>query len=79
MAATKLTRSQVAQLGGFASARKRGARQMAVAGAKGGSVTKDKYGREHFVRAAHKRWGRLGGSPQSSQVVLAEQPDESDA
>lgn len=32
---------------------------MALRGAKGGAVTAKLYGREHFIRAAHRRWGRL--------------------
>lgn len=66
VAADKLNRSQIAQLGGFASTRERGRRAMADAGSKGGNTTKQRYGREHFVRAAHKRWGRLLGAPKPS-------------
>ncbi len=58
MTSDKLTRSQVAQLGGFAAARNG---DNATKGSKGGNKTYDKYGREHFVRAAHKKHGRLGG------------------
>jgi hypothetical protein len=59
MAATKLTRSQVARLGGLGTAKKRGSEGMAVIGARGGLATAEKHGTDHYVRAAHKRWGRL--------------------
>lgn len=59
MPSTVLTPSQIAQLGGLASARKAGADGMARRGARGGQSTAERYGREHFIRAAHKRWGRL--------------------
>lgn len=61
MASKTLTPSQAAQLAGFASARKAGSEGMADRGAKGGAVTAERHGREHFVRIAHQRWGRLQG------------------
>jgi hypothetical protein len=62
----KLNRKQVAQLGGFAAARAAGAAGMKARGSKGGSTTVERHGREHFIRAAHKRWGRLQGAQDES-------------
>lgn len=31
-----------------------------------GEATLARHGREHYVRAAHKRWGRLEGTSQST-------------
>ena len=59
----KLNKKQVAQLGGLASARKAGPSGMATRGSKGGRTTAETLGREHFIRAAHKRWGRLKDKP----------------
>ena len=59
MAQQKLSRKQVAQLGGLAAAKAAGSQGMAKLGAKGGRQTAERHGREHFIRAAHKRWGRL--------------------
>jgi hypothetical protein len=59
MTASKLTPKQIAQLGGLAAARLAGADGMKAKGSKGGRATASKLGREHFIRAAHKRWGRL--------------------
>lgn len=59
MATKTLSASQAAQLAGFASARKAGHEGMADRGAKGGATTAERHGREHFIRAAHARWGRL--------------------
>ena len=56
MTSTKLTKKQAGQLGGLKTAKKH---DMARLGSKGGSATLEKHGREHFIRAAHKRWGRL--------------------
>lgn len=61
MPSTKLSNFQRAQLAGLASARIAGPKGMAARGAKGGRKTAETRGREHFIRAAHKRWGRLGG------------------
>ena len=66
MASKKLTPAQAGQLGGFVSARLAGADGMAERGSKGGSTTVERYGKEHFVRAAHARWGRLR-SPKAEQ------------
>lgn len=57
--AKPLTHAQIGQLGGFASARAAGRAELAERGAKGGDATLALHGREHFIRAAHKRWGRL--------------------
>lgn len=68
MASKTLSRTQVAQLAGFASATaaaRKGVtakgknRGMSEIGEKGGNATLVAHGREHFIRAAHKRWGRL--------------------
>lgn len=57
MASKKLTPSQVAQLGGFARKKQPGA--LSEMGKKGGAAVKEKYGREHYIRMAHKSHGRL--------------------
>jgi hypothetical protein len=59
MTAEKLTPKQVAQLGGLAAARLAGPDGMKAKGSKGGRATAAKRGREHYIRAAHARWGRL--------------------
>jgi hypothetical protein len=59
MTASKLTPKQIAQLGGLAAARLAGVSGMKAKGSKGGRATAAKRGREHYIRAAHKRWGRL--------------------
>ncbi len=61
MASKTLSPTQSAQLAGFASARKAGPEGMAERGAKGGATTAERHGREHYIRAAHARWGRLQG------------------
>lgn len=61
MPSKALTPKQVAQLGGLACVRKNGKEAMASIGSKGGSTTLERHGREHYIRAAHKRWGRLNG------------------
>jgi hypothetical protein len=61
--AEKLSNRQRAQLGGLAAARKLGAEGMAAKGSSGGAATAARHGREHYIRAAHKRWGRLQGAP----------------
>jgi hypothetical protein len=61
VAEKKLTRKQIAQLGGFGAARALGSEGMARIGTKGGAATLEARGREHYIRMAHKRWNRLGG------------------
>lgn len=58
MTKRKLSRKQVAQLGGYAASRKLGAEGRAARSAKGGAANAAK-GKEYFVRLAHQRWGRL--------------------
>lgn len=58
MSRRKLTRKQVAQLGGFGAAKALGAEGMSARGRKGGATNAAK-GKEYFVRLAHQRWGRL--------------------
>ena len=53
----KLTRQQIARLGGLSRAHKAGTEGMAAAGSKGGNTTADRYGREHMTRIALKRHG----------------------
>lgn len=57
--AKPLTHAQIGQLGGFASARAAGHAELSDRGAKGGDTTAARYGREHYIRIAHLRWGRL--------------------
>lgn len=59
MAAKKLTPSQVAQLGGLRAAALAGPDGMKAKGSRGGSATYERHGKEHMLRMAHKRWGRL--------------------
>jgi hypothetical protein len=59
MASKTLSRKQIAQLGGFGDLRKNGVEGMKAKGEKGGPATLEKHGREHYIRMAHKRWGRL--------------------
>lgn len=61
MATKTLTPSQVAQLGGFAAARSLGADGRKARASAGADAVKEKYGREHYIRMAHKRHGRLQG------------------
>ena len=74
----KLNPAQVAQLAGLASARKAGSAGMAQRGAKGGKKTAETHGREHFIRAAHKRWGRLQDTG-DGVIALGAAPDSQPA
>lgn len=60
MPARKLTKQQAGQLGGLRTARLHPEEQKTWS-ARGGNTTAERYGREHYIRAAHKRWGRLEG------------------
>lgn len=65
MANKKLTKQQAGQLGGFATARLH-PEEHKTWSARGGNTTAERHGTEHYVRAAHKRWGRLEGDGKSS-------------
>lgn len=65
-APAKLTPHEVGRLGGLTASHLAGPKGMAVKGARGGNSTLRRHGKQHFVRAALKRWGRLsndGGQP----------------
>lgn len=62
MTSRKLSRAQAGQLGGFAAARALGDAGVYERGSKGGATTSERYGKEHYVRAAHLRWGRKGAA-----------------
>jgi hypothetical protein len=53
---SKMPREMCVRLGGFATAKKRGADGMALIGSRGGQATLEAHGRGHFIRAAWKRW-----------------------
>lgn len=56
--AKPMTHAQIGQLGGFASARAAGHEELSERGTVGGETTRARYGREHYIKMAHARWGR---------------------
>lgn len=62
MPSKKLNSKQSGQLGGFARAKALGPDELSRIGIERGYTTFERYGREHYVRIAHKRWGRLSGA-----------------
>lgn len=55
----KLTRSEVARMGGIARADRLSATERSAIAAKGGNAVVEKYGRVHFLRLAYQKAGRL--------------------
>lgn len=59
MVRKKLTRSEVARMGGIARADRLSAQERSTIAAQGGNATVAKHGRVHMLRLAFQKAGRL--------------------
>jgi len=59
--ARKLTRSEVARLGGLARAKRMSPGERKLAAERAHDAWMDQHGLEKLVRMSHQRWNRLGG------------------